>query len=148
MGLDMYVTAEKYLWELEEDEHEVICNKIQKAFGVDMKVKSVEFDAMYWRKANAIHKWFVDNVQDGVDDCRRHYFKFSDLLKLRMLCDQVLKNRHLADKLLPTQEGFFFGHYEYDEYYFGSIQDTIKMIDGLKQIGHIDSFDLYYQSSW
>jgi len=23
----------------------------------------------YWRKANHIHKWFVDNVQNGVDEC-------------------------------------------------------------------------------
>lgn len=26
----------------------------------------------YWRKANAIHNWFVDHVQDGYDDCRYH----------------------------------------------------------------------------
>ena len=23
----------------------------------------------YWRKQNAIHNWFVENVQDGIDDC-------------------------------------------------------------------------------
>lgn len=26
----------------------------------------------YWRKANQIHRWFVDNVQDGDDDCDYH----------------------------------------------------------------------------
>lgn len=26
----------------------------------------------YWRKANHIHNWFVENVQDGEDDCRYH----------------------------------------------------------------------------
>ena len=24
----------------------------------------------YWRKANAIHSWFVENCQDGVDECQ------------------------------------------------------------------------------
>ena len=23
----------------------------------------------YWRKSNQIHKWFVDNIQEGVDNC-------------------------------------------------------------------------------
>lgn len=26
----------------------------------------------YWRKANEIHNWFVENVQDGEDDCDYH----------------------------------------------------------------------------
>ena len=29
----------------------------------------VSFEAGYWRKASAIHKWFVDNCQEGDDDC-------------------------------------------------------------------------------
>ena len=23
----------------------------------------------YWRKANAIHRWFINNIADGVDNC-------------------------------------------------------------------------------
>ena len=29
-----------------------------------------EEELMYWRKANAIHKFFVDNAANGVDDCQ------------------------------------------------------------------------------
>ena len=29
-----------------------------------------EEELMYWRKANAIHKFFVDNAAHGVDDCQ------------------------------------------------------------------------------
>lgn len=29
-------------------------------------------EVCYWRKANQIHKWFVDHCQDGEDDCRYH----------------------------------------------------------------------------
>jgi hypothetical protein len=28
----------------------------------------------YWRKANAIHRWFVEHVQDGNDDLARSRF--------------------------------------------------------------------------
>ena len=30
------------------------------------------FPIITWRKANAIHKFFVDEVQDGNDNCERH----------------------------------------------------------------------------
>jgi hypothetical protein len=52
-----------------------------------------------------------------------------------------------AANLLPTQEGFFFGSYEYDEYYFGDLQDTIDQIERiLKEYPH--EWDFTYQSSW
>ena len=31
------------------------------------------FPIITWRKANAIHKFFVDEVQGGNDNCERHY---------------------------------------------------------------------------
>lgn len=34
------------------------------------KVKEITEEVGYWRKANAIHGWFVDNVQKGNDDCK------------------------------------------------------------------------------
>ena len=37
--------------------------------GLDMMLIYEDNQIASWRKANAIHKWFVDNVQDGVDDC-------------------------------------------------------------------------------
>lgn len=47
----------------------------------------------YWRKANAIHKWFVDRVQGGIDDCKRHReVTREDLEDLADVCEQVLKN--------------------------------------------------------
>jgi len=33
------------------------------------KVVTIELDYAYWRKANQIHNWFVENVKDGVDNC-------------------------------------------------------------------------------
>lgn len=45
----------------------------------------------YWRKANAIHRWFVENVQDGEDDCCYHReVTKRDLEELRDTCKEVL----------------------------------------------------------
>lgn len=45
----------------------------------------------YWRKANHIHKWFVENIQNGVDDCNYHReVREEDLLELLDVCKKVL----------------------------------------------------------
>ena len=49
-----------------------------------------------WRKANAIHQWFVDNVQDGNDDCKEYYVDIEKLKELLNICNKVLK----ASKLI------------------------------------------------
>ena len=46
----------------------------------------------YWRKANAIHKWFVDNVQDGVDDCAYYEVSKEQLEELLDVCMTIKKN--------------------------------------------------------
>jgi len=46
----------------------------------------------YWRKANAIHRWFVDNVQGGADDCEFHEVTKDHLKTLRNLCITIFDN--------------------------------------------------------
>jgi hypothetical protein len=52
-----------------------------------------------------------------------------------------------AKDLLPVQEGFFFGNYEYNEYYFSDIQDTIDQLESILKDVPAD-WELKYQSSW
>lgn len=115
-------------------------------------------DVMYWRKANSIHKWFVDNFQNGVDDCRLD-LNYSITLKqceeLRDLCYKAVNSKH-PEKYLPTCEGFFFGSLEYDDDYMNDLDDTINFLE--KVIGATTSkngsdYDLnvvnmVYSSSW
>lgn len=51
----------------------------------------------YWRKANQIHNWFVNNVQGGVDDC--DYYEVSDnkLIELLERCKEVVKKCRLVE---------------------------------------------------
>jgi len=94
--------------------------------------KGVTCEALYWRKANAIHAWFVTYVQDGVDECQEHDVSSAQLTELRDTIREVLtdpvKN---APELLPTQKGFFFGSTDYDEYYIEQLRDTEKRLTDL-----------------
>jgi hypothetical protein len=102
----------------------------------------------YWRKANAIHKWFVDNVQNGVDDCGEYKVTKEQLIQLRDECNQVLNDSSLAESLLPTQSGFFFGGIEYNDRYIDDLENTVKIIDEIINDKPYCLDDLYYSSSW
>ena len=68
MGLDMYLTASKCFYRGTPEE-KAIKRRISKVIGTDLDVKAVEFRLAYWRKANQVHAWFVEQVQGGKDDC-------------------------------------------------------------------------------
>lgn len=62
----------------------------------------------YWRKANEIHDWFVNNIQDGIDDCDYHReVTKEDLERLRDTCKRVLSET----KLIP---GKIINGYRYE----------------------------------
>lgn len=154
MGLDMYVTAKRYLWDFGDSNDKQTAEAIGKLFPeiTGYRVKQVEVEVMDWRKANSIHRWFVDQCQDGVDECQETYLDPKKLYELRDVCKAVLADRSQAATLLPAQEGFFFGATEYDEWYFDNVERTIKWLDGLLVNDAFDEkfkgWDFYYQSSW
>lgn len=44
----------------------------------------------YWRKANAVHSWFVENVQDGKDDCNDYEVTKKQLQSLCDICEKII----------------------------------------------------------
>lgn len=50
-----------------------------------------------WGNANAIHRWFVENVQQGQDNCAEYGVSEEDLRELLSLCTQVLEASELID---------------------------------------------------
>ncbi|WP_133174924.1 hypothetical protein [Heyndrickxia sporothermodurans] len=102
----------------------------------------------YWRKANQIHAWFVENVQDGNDDCELYPVSKAKLEKLLGVCRLVLNNIDHAETLLPTRSGFFFGSTDYDEYYKQDVQDTVKILEEVLEKTDFDKEAIYYSSSW
>lgn len=99
---------------------------------------------IYWRKSNQIHGFF-DRVCGGVENCQRYPVETSQLKELREICKTVLNNPSFAEEMLPTMRGFFFGEYDYDEYYFSQLEYTVKEIDKLLEK---DDDDEYYYLTW
>ena len=61
----------------------------------------------YWRKANAIHNWFVKNVQEGVDDCKDYYVSLESLKELLDLCLEVKEKAIIKEGKI--QNGYHIG---------------------------------------
>lgn len=148
MGLDMHLDARLYLREW-DDKDKAMREAVNAAVPDrgDLNIKIVIAEGIYWRKANQIHKWFVDNVQDGNDDCGTYYVSREQLTELRDLCKQVIENPSLAESRLPTANGFFFGSTSYGEGYIEDLQYTVEEIDKLLDPKY-DRWDFNYQSSW
>jgi hypothetical protein len=152
MGLDMYLTRQHYVknWD-----HDPVKKQVTLTVdGVDVplhNVVNISEEVAYWRKANHIHQWFVANVQGDVDDCREYDVTVEQLAELVENCHLVLADHDLAEELLPTQDGFFFGGTEYDEWYFGSLRDTIEQLEPITEIEPRKELpDIYYEyrASW
>ena len=68
------------------------------------------------------------------------------LAELMNVCEQVLGDHSLADDLLPTASGFFFGNTAYDEWYFESLEYSISIIKNALSLD--EEYQFSYQSSW
>ena len=143
------------------------------------RIEYIEEEVITWRKSNQIHRWFVENVQNGKDDCNDYYVSRDQLTQLLGTCrrvldaselapgqvsngytfsaqgervalleaGQIINNPTVAKALLPTQEGFFFGSTEYDQWYFGDLKETVTVLEA--ELAKGNARDHYeYWSSW
>lgn len=103
----------------------------------------------YWRKANQIRNWFVNNCnypEDG--NCEKVEVTKENLEKLMNTCREVLANHDLAEKLLPSSRGFFFGSYDYDEWYFLQLEDTIRICEDVILDTDWEKEEVIYTDWW
>ena len=61
---------------------------------------------------------------------------------------KYVKDSSVAEELLPSTSGFFFGSTDYDEYYVDDIKNTIDIINKVLETTDFDTQMLYYGSSW
>ena len=61
---------------------------------------------------------------------------------------KVIINPEVAEELLPSRGGFFFGSTSYDEYYMQDIEDTIEIIKNVLATTDFETQMLAYCSSW
>jgi len=150
MGLDMYLSARKYVSDFGFKPEETKLNaSIKESMGFQANEYGhiyVELEVAYWRKANQIHAWFVDNVQKGVDDCGDYYVSREDIKALAELCDKAVENKDAT--LLQPKVGFFFGSTDVDEYYWEDLQRTRKLLNEILCDSRLDGCSFQYHASW
>jgi hypothetical protein len=181
MGLDMYLSKKTYVKQWSHNKPEDQFEVSVKKGGVTYphingeRVSYVTEEVAYWRKFNALHNWFVENCQDGRDECQETYVGREKLEELLITLHQVkniletsprkkqqvengwsngektfveievVTDTEQLDELFPTTSGFFFGGTEYDMYYEQEVKETIKLFGNLLKE---EGGDYYYQSSW
>lgn len=150
----MYLNAKKHVssFSFEPEAKKKTFNALVRAAGFTKKeIKDdcsaeISFSVGYWRKANQIHNWFVQNCQGGNDNCDEYFVSRESLSILRQLCTEALETG--TTSLLPTQGGFFFGSTNYDEYYKNDLKSTIKQLDNVLDNPKFEDWGFYYRSSW
>ena len=172
MGLDMYLDVTRNVYRFMDEakfnelktalDSVIFKNGFLSADERSDDVLSVGRGVAYWRKANAIHAWFVENVQDGIDECQTSYVPIEALEELERVCGEVvilldpyfreLHDNSLYDwdvdgtwedipsevlekieEVLPTQAGFFFGSTAIDLYYYANVKYTYDRVSELRK---------------
>jgi hypothetical protein len=152
----MYLRAEKYFsgYDFRGNEEVEKYRELVKLTGLEQEADpetpsaTVSVTVAYWRKANQIHEWFVENVQGGEDECNPHHVSREQLQELRDLCSSLLKkkDRDAAAVGLAPISGFFFGSTEIDEWYWKELENTVEQLARVLKAPEDVSF--IYQSSW
>jgi len=156
MGLDMYLHRKTYVknWPTTkpEDRMEMILYGNTKGIDPD-KITYIIEEVGYWRKANAIHGWIVNNCADGVDDCQPICMPKQKLEELHKLACFVLGSKDHPDaeetalEHLPPADGFFFGSTEIGEWYWQDIKDTVNILSEVLK-SDFNRCEITYQASW
>ena len=168
MGLDMYLYVEKYVSRMDynRDANGDLDASVRQQFtdivntlGVSNLIDSDSWTGLtvnvpigYWRKANAIHNYIVKEFANGVDECQEIGVSRENLATLRDFCNLTIQSYEqtnsttMAESVLPTTSGFFFGSTEYDEWYFRDLQNTVEIIDRALADEANDWF--IYRASW
>ena len=152
MGLDMYLEKHIFIGGVYDEEIAGVCiikhGKIHQQ-GREIKlpvnrIASITLSTGYWRKAYAIHWWFVEHCFDGEPehyDGREIYVDEEDLHELLDCAKAVRDDHSLARQLLPSPDG------SYEGWYWEDIEETIRIMN--KAIEEYDIHDRYmYSASW
>ena len=181
MGLDMYLSKRKYVknWDhmKPEDKHEIVVKKNGVVIDDPMPISELVYSAGYWRKANAIHKWFAENIQEGEDNCGEYYVGHESIKTLLDTVNEVLKASKLIEGMIQNgttwnnetkksepimEKGKLIEDPSVAKlllpteggFFFGSTEYDQYYYDDLVETKNIlekcldEDFDYYYRSSW
>ena len=161
MGLDMYLYRREYVSGHSFNAASELSTFHALVYAVGIQPTEhaphihIEVCVAYWRMANAIHGYIIQNHAGGVDECQNIYLTLQDLKTLRDKCESVLLAPATAveyaakeNGLMPTA-GFFFGSYDIDEWYMEDMKNTVNQLDSIIESTPEDSWtDFIYRASW
>lgn len=107
MGLDMWLNKKTYIgngWKEPKEQVKIEVEGIKQE-----RVSTITERVGYWRKANAIHAWIVENVQEGNDNCKEWYMGTSQIEELLKLVKIVLASSKLVKGKLYNGYTFIKG---------------------------------------
>lgn len=153
MGLDIrFEKAKRH--RVEETEERL--NEIKKEFeNPNYSVKKFhslknEYDELnpwkevaYFRKVNFLLPFF-----EYGENCSRLEIDGYKIDELLVKCKQVLEDNSLAETLLPTQGGFFFGNTEYNDWYFYYVKEVYDKFSEIAEDFNSDEDMLSMVCSW
>jgi len=106
-------------------------------------------DAGYFRKHNHLVAYF--KYEENCSDKELAKCEVKDCITA---CKQVLKHwgkddfESVAEELMPTESGFFFGSTEYDEYYKEKLEEDIKVFTNVLKNTDWDNDIVYFHCWW
>ena len=160
MGLDMYLEVRKFVpahnYKVVDGDYSKEYHKeyvdILEASGmkslaaVDSVGLSITETAIYWRKVNSIHNWFIEKVAKGVDECQPIYVSREQLELLLETVTEAIDTKNA--ELLPPASGFFFGSTDVDEWYWNDLKYTQVELKTILDKTKNEDISFIYQASW
>lgn len=126
-----------------EDKIDVLGDKLDACYD------SLYSDVAYFRKVNFLLPYFgyeencseitIDKceVEELVDDCKRV-----------LAAKDTDEAESVADELLPTEDGYFFGSTDYDEWYFKDVQEVMDKFTEILDTFDFDENELIMDCWW
>ena len=106
-------------------------------------------DVAYFRKVNFLLPYF--NYEENCSEIVIDKYEVEELIED---CERVLAAKDtdeaesVADELLPTEEGFFFGNTDYDECYFNDVREVADKFTEILDTFDFDENELVMSCWW
>ena len=100
-------------------------------------------ESAYFRKVNFIYRYFGEKLVD--ESCIVTKAEIEDIIER---CKKVLADHSLAEELLPTTDGFFFGSTDYNDWYFHDVEDCQEQMQKLLEDYDETTDVIWVDMSW
>ena len=134
MGLDMYLTGNKFFPTLYDVQHDPLPRETEDGFPIEAR----NLKLGYWRKHPNLHGYIVNTFADGLDECRE--------IELSAERIQTILQA-INDDDLPFTDGFFFGASDGSEKP-KDIEIFTKALEWLQQKDGVSWRSVIYCASW